>query len=639
MRPILLFTILMLSRLSPLAGQQERSYRLAAISPELLPGAFAVLRENNLDLVINSPASIEAHYHRAITILNTKGADWGKIVLPYDQFNKLRNISIQLFDADGQPGKKFAKKDLEDLSMLDDVTMAEDSRYLFLDLSAQPLPYTLVLDYTVASSSALFCPDFLPQPNFYTAVENAGCSVTVNSGQTLLHKSERSPQPQISREQNGNKYLWTFSHLKAVPDEPFNLPLSQLVPVIRLNAGDFEISGFTGSFKSWNGFANWSQQMLNSLPPLAADTQAEIQQITAGMSENEKIRAVYRYLQNNTRYVSIQLGIGGWKPFDPNFVHNKKYGDCKALSWYAKTLLDAVGVNAAYTLIAAGDDPRQLDPDFPNNSFNHVILTVPTSAGDTVFLECTSQQNPFGYMGSFTGNRKALAIEQGRGRVIEVAAPGSTENLRIDSVQMTLGAEQSTPRLKWKAVFQGTAIEDESFYSAALNTDERDRQGWAERYFAFKGSRLETFDLQMDQGVNTIPSGYASASSSSAQLLNISAKRLYFQPNFFQSWTTILAADTARVSPVYRRFGRSYVADLTFSVPAEWKPERLPADVDEQTPFGRYSRSVTFSEGVLKYRRSIVLEAGTFSADRYHALVGFFKNMKKRDGESAVFVR
>ncbi|MBL7774802.1 MAG: hypothetical protein JNK89_02305, partial [Saprospiraceae bacterium] len=118
-----------------------------------------------------------------------------------------------------------------------------------------------------------------------------------------------------------------------------------------------------------------------------------------------------------------------------------------------------------------------------------------------------------------------------------------------------------------------------------------------------------------------------------------SSKRLYFQPNFFQTWTTVLPPDDTRVSPVYRRFGRSYTADLTAEVPEGWQPERLPADVEEQTPFGRYTRQVVFSDGRLHYRRTVVLEAGAFPAADYSALAAFFKQMKKWDGETAVFVR
>src|SRR5690606_12487089 len=124
----------------------------------------------------------------------------------------------------------------------------------------------------------------------------------------------------------------------------------------------------------------------------------------------EKAQIVFEYMQNNTRYISVQVGLGGWKPFPAKDVDKLGYGDCKALTNYTKSLLESVGVKSYYTIIHASDYIRDIDENNISLQGNHVLLTLPTSNGN-LFLECTSQKIPFGYLGSSTENRKAQVIK------------------------------------------------------------------------------------------------------------------------------------------------------------------------------------------------------------------------------------
>ncbi|MEI9809836.1 MAG: transglutaminase domain-containing protein [Bacteroidota bacterium] len=81
--------------------------------------------------------------------------------------------------------------------------------------------------------------------------------------------------------------------------------------------------------------------------------------------EKESIRRIYRYMQENFRYVSIQLGIGGLKPFSAEFTDKKKYGDCKALSNYMKAALKSVGIPSHVAIINSGFNRNRWMPAFP----------------------------------------------------------------------------------------------------------------------------------------------------------------------------------------------------------------------------------------------------------------------------------
>ena len=89
-------------------------------------------------------------------------------------------------------------------------------------------------------------------------------------------------------------------------------------------------------------------------------------------------------MQNKTRYVSIQLGIGGYQPFEASVVDKTGYGDCKALSNYMLSMLETIGIKGHYALIMAGQNSPELEEDFPSSQFNHAIVAVPNGA-DTLW--------------------------------------------------------------------------------------------------------------------------------------------------------------------------------------------------------------------------------------------------------------
>ena len=143
-------------------------------------------------------------------------------------------------------------------------------------------------------------------------------------------------------------------------------------------------------------------------------------------------------MQQKTRYISIQVGIGGWKPMLASEVDRLGYGDCKALTNYTRALLSEVGITSYYAKIYAGRGKRKsLDGNLVSQQSNHVILMVPFER-DTTWLECTNQKIPFGHLGSFTDDRDALVITPEGGMLIKTPKIPVEENIQNMSGDLTI---------------------------------------------------------------------------------------------------------------------------------------------------------------------------------------------------------
>ena len=151
-------------------------------------------------------------------------------------------------------------------------------------------------------------------------------------------------------------------------------------------------------------------------------------------------------MQENTRYISVQVGIGGIRPIAASEVDRVKYGDCKGLTNYTKALLEAVGVQSNYTEVYATSSKQiNMDKDFASllGQANHVILNIPIENKGSVWLECTSQTMPFGFLGDFTDNRDVFVITPEGGKIIRTPKYSALENSQATQAELSVFGDRS----------------------------------------------------------------------------------------------------------------------------------------------------------------------------------------------------
>ena len=193
---------------------------------------------------------------------------------------------------------------------------------------------------------------------------------------------------------------WKIDSLRALREEPLSPKLVQLTPSVITAPVRFDYCETSGSMNSWSDFGQWISQLIENRDQLPPARTKEIKEMVSGIKDSAQIvRTLYEYMQKRTHYVGIQLGIGGFQPFPAETVDRLGYGDCKALSNYMKALLKVAGIRSDYTVAGASNSQGITMTDFPTaNQCNHVILCVPFKK-DTIWLECTSQTTPCGYLG------------------------------------------------------------------------------------------------------------------------------------------------------------------------------------------------------------------------------------------------
>ena len=198
------------------------------------------------------------------------------------------------------------------------------------------------------------------------------------------------------------------------------------------------LDGYHGKMYTWQDFSDWILQLNKGRDILSEASAAKVREMVKDLPDDRsKVKRLYAYLQERTRYFNVALGIGGLQPMDANIVDEAGYGDCKGLSNYMKALLKAAGIESYYTLVNSGGDFPQLIEDFPSHQFDHAILCVPM-AKDTIWLECTSQTIPFGFLGDFTSDRKVLLVKEHAGELAKTPAYGIRDNFQYTKAEVNI---------------------------------------------------------------------------------------------------------------------------------------------------------------------------------------------------------
>ncbi len=379
------------------AQADNGEYAVSKIPAALLKNADAVLRVEELRFEIISTKEAVQNYHYAITILNENGEKWAEFIEYYDKLREVSSVQGNLYDASGNPLKKIKTKDLQDMSGMDNNSLMDDNRIKRHNFYYKVYPYTIEYDVEIRYRYTLFFPKWIPQGGERLSVEKSQVSIVCPEDYIFRYKAfQYQGDPVISTDKGKRSSTWAVNNMPGIIREPYQPPLHELTTVVIFGPTEFQVGEYKGNMQSWQDFGKFIYTLKQGRDDLPDNVKLKIHQLVEGIAdEKKKIQVLYEYLQKNTRYISIQLGIGGWQPFDAKFVAAKSYGDCKALTNYMSGILKEAGIKSHYTLVRAGEYANYITEDFPSQQFNHVILCVPLNS-DTVWLECTSQTTPAG---------------------------------------------------------------------------------------------------------------------------------------------------------------------------------------------------------------------------------------------------
>lgn len=604
---------------------QLPSYDVAAIPDSVKKDASVIKRYEHTIFEVTAIDRASIKTHEVYTLMNDKYQGALHFNESTDKFRTLEDVDIKVYDAKGKQVNKYRKKDL--YMRASGEGLIEDGNIYSISIPVASYPVTVEYIYEVRYKGTLFYPRYVPGHKVLQSTFTA--KVPKNLDLRYLEKNIKLA-PRITEDDKFKTYEWTGSNLPRIELEEGTATNESIYPCILLAPSRFKMDEYDGDMTSWKNLGTWYYDMHKGLDVLPENRKAFLKDLVKDAKDDrEKVRLIYDYMQQNFRYVSIQLGIGGWRSLPANFTDQKKYGDCKGLTNYMQAALKAVGIKSYAALINSAYNREPLDPRFPMNGFNHVILCVPQTA-DSIWLECTSKTSDFDVLGSFTENRNALLITEEGGVLVSTPSSKWSDNkLDINSTIII----QSDGSGKTVSIFSTTGEFKEGM-NAMLEAKKDDQKEAIVHGMGFK--QPDEFVLNKKAVTSTLVTELEMSLEKVPEFM--AGNKMFFSPRLYKLNGFKLPKAEKRKYDYYFHNPFQNTDTTLLQLPEGFVVDALPQAKQTQCKYASYTTKYWYDEGkkAIYSATSLVLNQMRIPAAEYAAVKKFFDEVVQDDAQRIV---
>lgn len=609
----------------------SQMYAVKDINPLLVVGVNGVLRFQNVEIQLLDYDEMVVKKKTALTIFNERLMDELDFYFFYDDYVDIERYEAKIYNEAGLLVKTLKKKDFSDVSASGG-DLYSDDRAIVLNFTPSFYPLTIEFTYEITNSSTLQTPSFYPLPYGQISVEEVNYRIINEKQIPLVTYKSNLEGYEVETLETPTLIHYNAKNLRPIIEERYAPPLNSIVPNIRVVPTRFELKGSRAEVHTWDDFARWqNQSLLKNRDELTESTRLRMNQLVSGIDDpKEKIKRIYEYMQQRTRYISVQVGIGGWRPFPADEVDKLGYGDCKGLSNYTKALLNAVNIPSYYTIVDSGPNGQDLIEDFVGLQGNHVILSVPLE-DEMLFLECTSQQIPFNFLGTHTDNRKVLMITPEGGKMTQTHTYGYKQNLQTTKAEARLNADLE---LSGHYMRTSSGIQYQNVSSLDKATHQEVLLHYKEKWDFLPELSLEATVFKNDKDAISFSE---ELNFKSPTYTSKAGNRILLNPNLFNRFENTPPNYANRIYPLYIRRGFTDLDEVEIIIPEEYPISSVFEDFTLESEYGNYKISIEkIAPNKLIYRRKLELFEGQWPKEKYPAFASFLKTISKKDRSKIV---
>lgn len=421
---------------------------------------------------------------------------------------------------------------------------------------------------------------------------------------TFYFNEPRVPGVERTVEERGDERIYHFvaHNVPGIRQEPLQPPWTEVL-------GHVNVS----TYKTWEDVGRWYWGLVKDQFVPDDEVRRRAEALTHGLKDDAaKVRAIYDYVVQNTRYVALEFGIHGYKPYRCAQIFARGFGDCKDKATLIVTMLGALGIKATPVVVRTGNkgeietSPASLAP------FDHMIAYVPSL---DLYLDGTAEHTGSRELPAMDRGALAMQVNEGKAALVHLPDPPPSASVSWNKVDVTLGADGGAA-IDWRTEIVGVEAAE-----------------WRARFHA-----QATRKQRVQQMLSAILPTAEVASVEAGDLQNVEEKvalRMRGKvPQFARAeGEGTLSVPLGRREHMVRDYAPLAERNLDVKLYAQWtqadewvirlppgaKVKSAPASSEASGPFGSYGIEVDSSAGAIRVKTGVTLARTRVAPGEYPA--------------------
>ncbi|HEX8816844.1 MAG TPA: DUF3857 and transglutaminase domain-containing protein [Terriglobales bacterium] len=610
----------------------------------------AVLIYSDTHVTVDSVDKIRTHVREAYKILRPEGRKRGQLAVIYR--SPLQKVTLLHGWCIPKEGKDFEVKDKDAIDAappsVPGAELMSDVRAKILDIPAPDPGNVVGYEYEIEEQPLML--QEVWQFQGIEPVKEGRFTLSLPSGWEF--KSAFLKYPDVkSTESGSNEWQWVVNDVDGIRHEPDMPPYYGVVGRMLITL--FPPGGLTPAkgFADWNGMGEWYLNLTKGRVDASPEIKQKVQALTASQPTTlKKMQALAGFVQNDIRYVAIELGVGGYQPHAAPDVFSHRYGDCKDKATLLRSMLNEIGVESYHVVIYTMRGA--VTPEMPAHSgFNHVITAIKLpdgvddpslvaiiqhpKLGRLLFFDPTDELTPFGQLrGPLQANYGLLVTPYG-GELTELPQEASVMNGVQRTAKLMLDPD-GTLHGEVKEVRVGDRASSERWQLRETTTD-KDRIKPIEQLL---GNSLSNFRITQASVVNFTrndqPFGFTYSFESQNYAKNAGDMLLVRPRVLGNKAENILETKEPRKFPVEFRGPLKDTDSFEITVPPGYTVSDLPDPVDLDYGFASYHAKAEVKDNVIAYSRSFEIKELSVPVSKADELKKFYRLINADERSTAV---